>query len=137
MEQEIAILKKKIGKLTLKHQSLKEDIESMRQDIIREIDGLKMNTDKKADWDSLKKSLSYFEEKLKEVKVIIEHLYNSEGKGQGDESLAVKKGWTCLMCDRSIQQYEGKLSELKFTSQFPVRESPRIGGYYKQQLVNQ
>jgi hypothetical protein len=41
------------------------------------------------------------------------------------------------MCDRNIQRYEGKLSELKFTSQFPVRESPRIGGYYKQQQMNQ
>jgi hypothetical protein len=36
------------------------------------------------------------------------------------------------MCDKDIKNYEGKLSEVKFTSVFPARESPRIGGYYKQ-----
>lgn len=61
MEQDITILKKKVGKLTLKQQSLKEDLASIRQEILRDIDGLKMNNEKKADWDSLKKGLTYFE----------------------------------------------------------------------------
>ncbi len=41
------------------------------------------------------------------------------------------------MCDRDIKNYEGKLSEVKFTNIFPNRDaSPRIGGYYKQQQTS-
>lgn len=50
-----------------------------------------------------------------------------------DETTAAKRGWTCLCCDKNIKQFEGKLSEAKFTNIFPSRyESPRIGGYFKQ-----
>jgi hypothetical protein len=84
----------------------------------------------------LKKGLNYFEEKMRETKAITQAIYESTGKEEGD-SLAVKKGWTCLVCDKDIKNYEGKLGELKFTSMFPVRESPRIGGYYKQQQATQ
>ena len=59
----------------------------------------------------------------------IQSLLDTEDKG---ESTAAKKGWTCLCCDKDIKQFEGKLTEAKFTSIFPTRyESPRIGGYYK------
>jgi len=37
----------------------------MREDFTREIDGLKMGLEKKADWDSLKKGLNYFDEKIR------------------------------------------------------------------------
>lgn len=61
IEQEIGLLKKKISKINAKIQGVKEDLLAVRNDFTREIDGLKMNLEKKADWDSLKKALSYFD----------------------------------------------------------------------------
>lgn len=75
-----------------------------REDLMREIDGLKAGIEKKADWESLKKGLNYFDEKLKETKAVTQALYENTGKEEGD-SLAVKKGWTCLVCDKDIKNY--------------------------------
>ena len=49
--------------------------------------------------------------------------------------MGAKKGWTCLMCDRDIRSYEGKLSEIKLPSHFPVREGPKVNSYLKQQQM--
>ena len=53
-------MKKKVGKVNLKMQTVKEDFLTMRQEITREIDNLKMGMERKADWDGLKKGLDYF-----------------------------------------------------------------------------
>ena len=60
IEQDIILLKKKVGKVNLKMQTVKEDFLTMRQEITREIDNLKMGMERKADWDGLKKGLDYF-----------------------------------------------------------------------------
>ena len=36
-----------------------------------------MSLEKKADWDSLKKGLNYFDEKIKEFKILLQSLYES------------------------------------------------------------
>jgi len=50
-----------LAKLISKVQGIKEDVLTVREDMMREIDGLKMNMEKKADWESFKKTLSYFD----------------------------------------------------------------------------
>jgi hypothetical protein len=58
-------LKKKNNKLALKVQSLKEDILIMREDFAREIENSKMWIEKKCDWESFRKGINYFEDKIK------------------------------------------------------------------------
>ena len=41
MENDVSLLKKKVNKLALKQQSLKEDLLTVRQDFARDVDGLK------------------------------------------------------------------------------------------------
>lgn len=65
MENDIGLLKKKVNKLALKLQSFKEDILTVRQDFARECDGIKSMLEKKCDWESLKKGMHYFEERVK------------------------------------------------------------------------
>ena len=67
MEYDVSLLKKKVNKLTLKQQSLKEDLLTVRQDFARDVDGLKSLLEKKCDWESLKKGMNYFDEKVKEI----------------------------------------------------------------------
>ncbi len=71
---------------------------------MREVEGVKAGIQKKADWQSLKKGLNYFEQKLKETKAIVQAIYESTPREEGD-SLAAKKGWTCLVCDKDIKNY--------------------------------
>lgn len=87
-------------------QGLKEDILNYREDLMREMEALKASLEKKADWESLKKGLNFFEDKLKETRAITQAIYEStSAKDEGGDSLAVKKGWTCLVCDKDIKSY--------------------------------
>lgn len=80
IENDLKSQQKKFNKLQGKVQGLKEDILAFREDLIRELDGVKAGLEKKADWESLKKGLNYFEEKLKETKAVTQALYESAGK---------------------------------------------------------
>lgn len=74
MENDVSLLKKKVNKLALKQQSLKEDLLTVRQDFARDVDGLKSLLEKKCDWESLKKGMNYFDEKVKEIIAYIDTL---------------------------------------------------------------
>jgi len=65
LENDVNLLKKKVNKVTLKLQSLKEDLLTVRQDFARDNDGVKSLLEKKCDWESLKKGMNYFDEKVK------------------------------------------------------------------------
>ena len=56
-------------------QGLKEDILNYREDLMREMEALKASLEKKADWESLKKGLNFFEDKLKETRAITQAIY--------------------------------------------------------------
>lgn len=73
-DSEMQQQKKKMNKMINKLQSLKEDILALRQDLMREVDLVKAGLEKKADWDSLKKALSYFDDKMKDTKNVIQAL---------------------------------------------------------------
>ena len=55
----------------MKMNSVKEDILQVRQDFASDVDSLRLSLEKKADWESLRKGFNFFEDKLKEVAVII------------------------------------------------------------------
>lgn len=47
--------------MSLKIQGVKEDLLGVRKDFSQEVEGVRMYLEKKADWESLKKALSYFD----------------------------------------------------------------------------
>ena len=50
MESDITTLKKRVNKFGMKVQSLNDDIGNLKQEMKREIDGMKFQLNKKADW---------------------------------------------------------------------------------------
>lgn len=67
MEADITNLKKKVNKYSIKIQTLKDEMTSFKEEISRDIDGLKMQMEKKSDLESLKKGFTYFEDRIKEL----------------------------------------------------------------------
>ena len=57
--------------MMLKVQSVKEELLTTREDFAREQDGVKMSIEKKCDWESLRKGLGYFEEKMRELSSVV------------------------------------------------------------------
>jgi hypothetical protein len=90
------------------------------------VEELRVEVDKKADHESVKKSFLFVENKLNQIVTVM--VQNGQTDTDG-ESLIAKKHWSCLSCDKNLDKFEGKLGEVKFTSVFPTRfDSPRIGG---------
>lgn len=64
---------------------------------------MRKNILKKADDEQCKKINNYFEDKIKENKGLIQAIYQSMGKVDSNDSSVMKKGWTCLVCDKDVR----------------------------------
>ena len=52
-------------------QSHKEDLLTIRQDFVKQLDTVKVGLEKKCDWESLKKGMHYFEERVKDISIYV------------------------------------------------------------------
>jgi hypothetical protein len=98
---------------------------------------IKAEVEKKADHETVKKSFLFVENKLNQIVTVMVH--NGQTETDGD-SLIAKKHWSCLSCDKNLDKFEGKLSDVRFTSTFPARFESHVLvvisliniGYYRQ-----
>lgn len=95
---------------------------------------------KLANKDDTKKALFYLEKKITELYLLI----NPEEKNKGEmDALLVKRPlfWSCVSCDKDLDQFQGRLGDYKNWKVFPPKEtSPermgRFGVGYAQMMQN-
>jgi hypothetical protein len=140
---------------------MQENLNKLRDDLMALLKALKEELDKKVSFDDLwksealilekvdevagalmkkladksdtKKALIYLEKKINQLYVLIT---KEGGMKKGDMDALISKRplfWSCLSCDKNLDDYNGKLGEYKHWAMFPPKEtSPeRMGRFGK------
>lgn len=94
---------------------------------------------KLANKDDTKKALGYLEKKIADLYLLV----NPDNKDKEQDGLLVKRPlfWSCVSCDKDLDQYQGRLGDYKNWKVFPPKEtSPermgRFGVGYAQMMQN-
>ncbi|EAR85542.3 kinase domain protein (macronuclear) [Tetrahymena thermophila SB210] len=91
-----------------------------------------------ADKSETKKALIYLEKKINQLFFLLQELKgNGNGKDkprEEDALLARKQLWSCVSCDKALDEYNGRLGDHKYWGQFPPKETTpeRLGKFGKQ-----
>ena len=118
-----------------------DDLLGYQQKIFQKIDEIVGALVKQlANKNETKKALFYLEKKITELYMLI----NPEGKDKAElENLLSKKPlfWSCVSCDKDLEQYQGRLGDYRNWKVFPPKEtSPermgRFGVGYAQMMNN-
>lgn len=67
IDVDLGELKKKVNKMFLKMQTMKEEMTTFIQDFGRDLDIVKVAVEKKCDWESFKQGIQHLEERTKEI----------------------------------------------------------------------
>ncbi len=111
-----------------------------QQKIFQKIDEIVGALIKKlANKEDTKKALGYLEKKIADLYLMV----NPDNKDKEQDGLLVKRPlfWSCVSCDKDLDQYQGRLGDYKNWKVFPPKEtSPermgRFGVGYAQMMQN-
>lgn len=99
-------------------------------DIELRLQEIKNLINRKADQEGMKKGLTFLQNKINQVTLILFQLYLFLTEPDGEDAMIVRKGFNCLSCSKKVEKLRGKIGpHINWNNMTATNYSPPKVGY--------